>query len=659
MQMNNPVRGIVAALLSPVLMLAFAGTVRAADLVPVEAFVSQQTFENPRLSTEGTYVAVSVDLGDDAHGIMVFRLADMAQTAFMKLPKYEMAIEIHWVNDTQLVYTKGGKWGAREAPYDYGEIIAMDYDGRHHTYIYGWKETTKGAGLQKGHGNYAGRPLKPNGTFYMTRSSEESALGRTILYSIDINTRNHDLVADVGPGQDLSFVLDDKGVPRFAHGWNKDETQLLFVAEDADGKNWRKISVDGIFEPFAFAPDGQHVFGWYAANGGPSSLVKADLTLTKREVLATDSFNSIADLTWDSHEQPLAVEFKGALPKMQFLNPDSADAKLLQELRSGFPGQNARFIDHSANGVVSLIYIYSDRNPGEWAVFNRKTNGLARLLQVNPEIDPAKMGSRHYVRFPASDGMELDAYVTVPAGVTELKNLPMVLLPHGGPHGVAEAWGYDTDAQFLASRGYLVLQVNYRGSDGRGYRFREAGYRKWSTRIQDDLADGMRWAISKGYADPKRICAYGASFGAYSAMVLAAKHPDMVKCVATEAGLYDLRTMASTSSEAGRSFWGRAYVERAVGTDSKQMLADSPLSMAASIKAPVFMAHGDRDERTTFDQAEAMKRALDKAGNPPIWMPVHNEAHGFYVDANQIAFYQKLEAFLAANIGAANSVAAN
>ena len=200
MQMNNPVRGIVAALLSPVLMLAFAGTARAADLVPVEAFVSQQTFENPRLSTEGTYVAVSVDLGDDAHGIMVFRLADMAQTAFMKLPKYEMAIEIHWVNDTQLVYTKGGKWGAREAPYDYGEIIAMDYDGRHHTYIYGWKETTKGAGLQKGHGNYAGRPLKPNGTFYMTRSSEESALGRTILYSIDINTRNHDLVADVGPG---------------------------------------------------------------------------------------------------------------------------------------------------------------------------------------------------------------------------------------------------------------------------------------------------------------------------------------------------------------------------------------------------------------------------------------------------------------------------
>src|SRR5690606_4280964 len=174
-------------------------------------------------------------------------------------------------------------------------------------------------------------------------------------------------------------------------------------------------------------------------------------------------------------------------------------------------------------------------------------------------IDPAQMGSRHYVRFPASDGVELDAYVTVPAGVTELKNLPMVLLPHGGPHGVTEHWGYDQDAQFLASRGYLVLQTNYRGSDGRGYAFREAGYRNWSTRIQEDLADGVKWAVSKGYADPARVCVYGASFGGYSAMVLAARHPEMVKCVASLSGLYDLRSMNSTSSDTGRSFWARAY----------------------------------------------------------------------------------------------------
>src|SRR5690606_16158540 len=386
MKMKSPMRALAAALLSPLLFLSVAGGAHAAEnLVPVEAFVSQQTFENPRLSTEGSYVAVSVDLGDDTHGIMVFRLADMSQTAFMKLPKYELANEIHWVNDTQLVYVKGGKWGAREEPYDYGEIIAMDYDGRHHKYIYGWKETTKGAGLPKGHGNYAGRPLKPDGTFYMTRSTEESALGRSILYSVDVNTQNHDMVADVGGDQNLGFVLDHAGVPRFAFGTDKNDFQLLYVATDADGKNWRKLpgsEVGGTFLPIGFSADGKHVVGRYAVNNGPESLVKVDLGLANREVLATDGFNDVGSVTWDSQRQPLAVEFKGALPKMQILNPDSADARLLQELRGGFPGQHVRFVDHSANGIVSLIYIYSDRNPGEWAVFNRKTNALARLLQV-------------------------------------------------------------------------------------------------------------------------------------------------------------------------------------------------------------------------------------------------------------------------------------
>ncbi|MDG6348883.1 alpha/beta fold hydrolase [Luteimonas sp. 8-5] len=659
MQTMNSVRAMLCALAVPALLLAFSAAAQAVDRVPVEAFVAKQTFENPRLSTAGTYVAVSADLGDDEHGIMVFRLADMSQTAFLKLPKYEMAIEIHWVSDTQLVYVKGGKWGAREEPWDFGEIIAMDYDGGRHRYIYGWKDTTEGMGLLKGHGNYAGRPVKPNDTFYMTRSSDESAIGRSLLYSIDLKagrqqTGRHELVADVGPGQNLSFVLDDSGVPRFAFGWDKEENQLLFVAEDADGKNWRKVGVEGLFVPFAFTPDGTHVFGWFSKDGGPAALVKADLTLANREVLASDEFNSIGALTWDSKRQPLAVEYKGALPKLQFLDESSPDARLLKEIRAGFPGQHVRFLDHSADGNVSLLFIYSDRNPGEWAVFNRKTNSLARLLQVNPEIDPARMGSRHYVRFPASDGVELDAYVTVPAGVTELKSLPMVLLPHGGPHGVSDTWSYDSDAQFLASRGYLVLQVNYRGSGARGHSFQESGYRKWSTRIQEDLADGMKWAVSKGYADPARICVYGASFGGYSAMVLAARHPEMVKCVATLAGLYDLRSMNSTSSDTGRSFWARAYVDRAVGTDNNQMLADSPLSMAASIKAPVFMAHGEEDERTTFRQAEAMKKALDKAGNRPVWMPVRKEAHGFYKEENQVAFYQKLESFLAENIGAGN-----
>src|SRR5690606_29548498 len=145
MKPGKLLRGLAAA------MLMLAGSVQAAEPVPVEAFVPQQTFDNPRLSSNGTYVAVSADLGNDEHGIAVFRLSDMQQTAFIKLPKYELAIEIHWVSDTQLIYVKGGQRGALEVPYDYGEFIAMDYDGKHEKYIYGYKGSTQGMGLLPGH----------------------------------------------------------------------------------------------------------------------------------------------------------------------------------------------------------------------------------------------------------------------------------------------------------------------------------------------------------------------------------------------------------------------------------------------------------------------------------------------------------------------------
>src|SRR5690606_7272944 len=336
---------------------------------------------------------------------MVFSLADMSQTAFIKLPRYEMPIEIYWVSDTRLVYVRGGKWGAREEPYDFGEIIAMDYDGKHHTHILGSKDSTLSMGQEPGHGNVEGLPEKPNGKFYMTRTSTESAIGGSQLYEVDASTGRHRLVADVRGEQNLSFVMDAAGVPRFAYGADKNERQLLFVA-DATGKQWHKVpgdSVGGVFRPLGLSMDGTHVFGRYAVDNGPSALIKAETGLQQREVLASAGFRDVGEVVWDSRWQPLAVEVGGGLPKVEYLDAASPDLKLYQSLRSGFPGQNVKFVDHSADGNVSLIYIYSDRNPGEWAVMNRKKDVLARLLQRNPGIDPATMGTRRYISFKASD----------------------------------------------------------------------------------------------------------------------------------------------------------------------------------------------------------------------------------------------------------------
>ncbi len=647
MQMMKSLRGIVAAL---ALLVCADGVVAK---VPVESFAAQETFDNPRISANGSYVAVSADLGDDEYGIMVYKLGDMSNTAFIKLPKYQLAAEIYWVSDTRLIYVRGGKMGAREQIFNYGEIIGLDYDGKHHDYIYGYKESTLGVGVPKGFGFVVGLPRTRNGNFYMSRASAENSLPATLMYEVDASSRSGKsrLVGSINES-DMRFVLDAAGVPRFATGWDKEDKHLFFAA-DTEGKNWRKISeasAGGVFVPLAITPDSGHVYGYLSVDDGPSSLVKADIALANRETLATDGFNTIDNVLLDSQGQPQLIEFKGALPRVAYVDPASSDAKLHAELRKGFPGQHVRFIDRSADGNVLLISVFSDKNPGEWAVMDRRKDQLARLLQSNAAIDPGQMGVRHYIRFKASDGLELDGYVTLPAGTAEPSKLPMVLLPHGGPHGVSDAWNFDTDAQFLASRGYLVLQVNYRGSGDRGYAFQKSGFRKWNTRIQDDLIDGMRWTVEKGYADPQRICVYGASFGGYSALTLAAKAPELVKCAAGLSGLYDLRSFAN-KSDSSRSFSGRAYIERVIGTNNDDLLANSPLALAGNIKQPIFLAHGGKDERTPIAQAEAMKKALEKAGNTPVWMAYPKEGHGFSNEKNVIAFYKQLEAFLEANIG--------
>ena len=226
----------------------------------------------------------------------------------------------------------------------------------------------------------------------------------------------------------------------------------------------------------------------------------------------------------------------------------------------------------------------------------------------------------------------------------------MVLLPHGGPHGYADEWFYDNDAQFLASRGYAVLQVNFRGSGGRGPGHETAGYRQWGGRMIDDIVDGARWMVAQGTVDEKRICSYGGSFGAYAAAMSAIRAPELIKCVVGYAGVYDLPLIyEERDALQGRKSY--RYYQKVLGQDMAQLAAYSPSRLADKLTAPVLLVHGSADEVTPPVQVQAMRDALIKAGRPPEWFYVSGEGHGFYAQKNRQAFYEKLEAFLAKHIG--------
>ncbi len=228
--------------------------------------------------------------------------------------------------------------------------------------------------------------------------------------------------------------------------------------------------------------------------------------------------------------------------------------------------------------------------------------------------------------------------------------VPLVLMPHGGPFDIADTWRYDNDAQFLASRGYAVLQVNFRGSGGRGDNFVKAGYREWSGKIQDDLVDGVRWAVAQGEVDGRRMCVYGASFGGYSALMLAAREPALFKCAVGYIGVYDLTLLARPENNRLDTFRA-AYIGKTVGADKAALEKASPVTLAANITAPVLLVHGGKDKRAPVEHAEAMRAALVKAGRPPEWFLAPNEGHGFYDTKNVTEFYQRLETFLAKHLG--------
>jgi len=645
--MGRGLRGLVLLLAG--MLAGMAGVAPAkAQRVPLEAFAKASPFSMPRLSPTGDYLAVSTDFGEGNHAVQVLRLSDMERMAVLRLPRYESPFQIVWVGDARLVVAKGRKYGSLEKPLPTGEIIASDFDGRNQRYIYGYEQQNAAAGLDRGFGYIESVAESNDGRFYMRQLQRDPT--SSMLYVVDTQRPTFKLIADIGVPR-LEFVIDRNGVARYAWGRDDADNHLLYRSDD--GMRWQPLAppqAGSIWTPLSFSVDNTKVYARLSRTDGPSQLVLSDLDGGNAEVLVGDGFAGVGLTQWTGHPSiPFAAAPQAGRPRLVYFDPGRPEAELHKALAELLPQQHVTFVDVSRNGQVVLIHIASDRDPGSWYVLKRSTNKLEKVLSSRDAIDPALMAERRPVRFKASDGVELEAMLTIPRN-SDGRRLPVVVLPHGGPHGVSDDWFYDTDAQFLANRGYLVVQVNYRGSGGRGRAFERLGYLHWGTRIQQDLLDGLDHAVAAGLADPQRVCAYGASFGAYSAMMLAVRAPERIRCAAGLAGVYDLKMMYR-KGDIKDSAYGRNYLERVIGRSDEELLANSPVSLAASIKARVLLVHGERDERAPIAQANAMRAALVAAGNTPGWMAVAGEGHGFYNDDNSIAFYRALEKFLQENIG--------
>jgi dipeptidyl aminopeptidase/acylaminoacyl peptidase len=397
-----------------------------------------------------------------------------------------------------------------------------------------------------------------------------------------------------------------------------------------------------------FTADGKSL--WLKSSRGRDTLavVKHDLETGKETVVAADpSADSGAVMYNPLTHAVQAATFTRDRLKWQVLDPDIAAD--LEVLRKAAPS-DVRIIDEDRDLRYWVVDYSSDKQPGDFYLYHRPTKKRTQLFAGRPELEKYTLAEMKPVVIPSRDGLDLVSYLTLPVGVSP-KNLPLVLLVHGGPWD-RNLWGYDGQVQWLANRGYAVLQVNYRGSTGFGKKFVHAGDREWGGKMHDDLIDGVQWAIKTGIADPKRVAIFGGSYGGYAALVGAAFTPDVFACAVDVVGPSNLVTMLKSLPP----YWTplRKMFTLRVGdvmTEEEFLKSRSPLFKADRIKIPLLIAQGANDPRVKRAESEQIVQALRAAGKPVKYLLFPDEGHGFLRPENRLKFYAAAERFLKKYLG--------
>jgi dipeptidyl aminopeptidase/acylaminoacyl peptidase len=470
------------------------------------------------------------------------------------------------------------------------------------------------------------------------------------VYRLDLTTG--ELTKEVENPGFAGWLADSQLAVRAGIAPQPDGSLVLMVRGSADG-DWRAllaVAVEDVMtsQPIAFSEDGASLLAVSSVGADTGRLVRLDLATGAAEVLAEDPDSDVTGVRLhpDTRE-PQIVTFLKDRREYQVLDPDvEADLAAIRALHPGDPS----FADADDADATWLIGFTNDTGAVPYYSYDRATRSGQFLFEHQPELSRYELAPMEPFSFTSRDGLTIHGYATFPPGAGR-KGLPMVLNVHGGPWA-RDAWGFDPEAQWLANRGYLCVQVNFRGSTGYGKAFVNAGDREWGGRMHDDLVDAVTFATGQGWADPARVAIYGGSYGGYAALVGAAFTPELFCCAVDIVGPSNLKTLIETIP----AYWAPmiSQFHRAVGDPAKDadfLWSRSPLSRADNISIPLLIAQGANDPRVKQAESEQIVAALEKAGIDYEYMLFPDEGHGFAKPENRLRFYAAAELFLAKHLG--------
>jgi len=613
--------------------------------VDVMRYVRRDSYAEIKISPKGDHYAATVPLEDRTILVVIDR-ATGKPTAKVEGEADTVVTDFWWVNDHRVIAAMGRRYGRADKPVPTGELVGTDADGRRAKWLTGATDYSVAFMLDP-------MPADPDTvliTVYPYGSQSETSVERMNVYS------GERWPVSSAPVLNAEFTVDHAGDVRFARGGGKDNASKLYYREPGNGA-WRKLadeSETGVVESaIGLSEDGKTAYLQVQRKRGPDAIVAMDTATGAYSDLLRDDVVDPEEILYASDGMtPVGALYLRDGSRTRFFDEKSQVAKYYRQMEKAFPGETVFMTSATLDGRLLLFAVFSDRNPGDFYLYDTVAKQVDPVLSRRKWFDPAHQPATEEIAMEARDGTPLHGYLTRPRGADPAKPLPMIVMVHGGPFGVSDTWWFDDDTQLLAEAGYAVLRINYRGSGGYGRAFQHAGAREWGGKMQQDVTDATRWAIAHKIAIADRICLYGASYGGYAALMGVATEPDLYRCAAGYVGVYDLakrhRDLSNTGG--GALQWANDWMGPRDGLD-----ALSPIGRADRIKVPVFLAAGGADRRAPIAHSERMEKALKAAGVPVETLYYPHEGHGFYTEEHRREFYVRLLAFLSRNLGGATA----
>ena len=604
-------------------------------------FFRKPAYGRPELSPSGRYLAVIEPIGE-RFGLGVLDLDGKSASGFKAPYGGGDVLSVTWLTDDRLIVGIGDRNRVAGEPPDEHGVVAANRDGGDVVPISSW-------GL-------AFWRVPGSTTIFAMRRWPSYDSPSSSLFRVDTESGRWHRISSRTPGHVTEWYLDFDRAPLAIATADLDGDRSAWYVRKGIDDPWIKVDEAALGElktfPVQFDASGKILYVRGRRNGEDRASI-FEYTIESglwKEVVTHPTRDVFASFVDDIEARKvLGLRYVDDRPSVAWF--DSEYARIQKGVDAALPGM-VNVLQH--RGERWLVTSSSDRDPGEVYLLDGKTMKMGKLFSYEPQIDPNAMAPMKWVRYLARDGLTIPALLTIPNSAHG-KPVPLVVDIHGGPNIPANVWGYDREVQFFASRGYAVLQPQYRGTSGFGWKFESAGFRHWGDTMQNDLADGVKWAVTQGIADPARVCFYGGSYGGYASAWGTIANANLIKCAIDYAGVTSIdylfdNAQADMSRLAEKD---RLMVDR-IGdpkTERARFKRVNPVDHADQAGVPLLLAYGASDRRVPLIHGTSFRDALDKYHKPYEWVVYADEGHGFTKDEDVFDFYGRVERFLAKYLG--------